>query len=378
MKSIRVFNYRAGYLAAAAAVLLSTFLPAFASADQVTDRSIALSSSSMEATGVSYTVNFTPAVTAGAVVIDFCSDSPVLGETCTAPVGFSASSAATSGGFTMGTLTTTAPNKVLVTGTMTAATPLSIELTNVTNPDNAGTMYARIITYTDSTGAIGYTSATPGTHLDDGGVALSITSTVGVSGAVLESMTFCVSGAAIADNCVTTTAPTLKLGEPTGGTVALVAGTVSSGNIYTQISTNATNGAIVNLKSSAAGCGGLINSSKPAGCYIAPALTNGVIADNPATFGVKTATASKLNALTSNGTFQPAASSIYNSSTYALNYVGTGLSGITSTYGDPFLDTADGPVNTMNMTLTFAATVTNATPAGNYSADLSMIATGKY
>jgi hypothetical protein len=68
----------------------------------------------------------------------------------------------------------------------------------------------------------------------------------------------------------------------------------------------------------------------------------------------------------------------YNATTYAFNYVGTNLSGVTSTLGDPFLDTAGAPVNNQNMQLTFGATVTNATPAGNYSTSLSMIATGKF
>lgn len=379
MKSVKLFNYRAGYMAAAGALLLATFLPALASADQVTDRSIALSSSSVSATNVTYTVNFTAVKAAGAVVVDFCNDSPVLGQTCTAPAGFDASGAATSGGFTMGTLTAPANNKLAVTGTIGAGSTVAINLTGITNPNAAGPLYARIVTYTDATGAAGYTSANPNAvaaHLDDGGVAMSITPTVGVSGAVLESMTFCVSAAAITDNCVTTTAPTLTLGETVGTTKALSTSVVSTGDLFTQISTNATSGAVVNLKSSAMGCGGLVNSSNPSACYITPALQTGIIAGQ-AKFGVKTAAASNLDG-NSNGILQPVASSGYNNTTYALNWASGDATGVTSTYGDPFLDTNNLPANGQNMQLTFGASVSNSTPAGAYSADLSLIATGKF
>jgi hypothetical protein len=380
MKSMRVFNYRAGYLAASAALLLATFLPAFASADQVTSRSIQLSSASVNATAVSYTVNFTATKAAGAFVLDFCSDSPVIGQACAAPTGFNASTVATAtSGFTIGTLTTPANNKIAVTGAMTAGQNVSVVLTGIANPTAAGPLYARIVTYTNATDAAGYTSANPdvvAAHIDDGGVAMDITPTVGVSGAVLESMTFCVSAALITDDCITTTPPVLKLGEPVGTTTALDSTHLSTGDLYTQISTNATSGAVVNLKSNAAGCGGLINSSNPSGCYILPAL-KADFAAGTAKFGVKVvATADTGTA--PGGVFEAVAASGYNATTYALNYAAADASGITSTFGDPLLDTGGAPANGKNMQLTFGASVSNATPAGNYSADLGMIATGKY
>src|SRR5690606_34178331 len=94
MNFIRILDRRAMYLAMAfVLVLMSLVLPAMASAAQITTRSIALSSSSKAATNVTYEVTFTPAANAGAFVVDFCSDSPVMGATCTAPGGFSATSA---------------------------------------------------------------------------------------------------------------------------------------------------------------------------------------------------------------------------------------------------------------------------------------------
>jgi hypothetical protein len=377
MNSIKLYKRQAGRFVAAATVLFAMFVPALASAAQVTERSIALSNSSASATGVSYTVNFTAVQAAGAFVVDFCSDSPVLGQTCTAPTGFNATAAAsTTSGFTS---VTGATSKVTVTGTINASDVVSVAITGITNPSTAGPLYARIVTYANGTDAAGYTSADPdavGAHKDDGGVAVSITPTIGVSGAVLESMTFCVSSAAITDNCVTTSAPTLKIGEIVGSTQALDAAHVSTGDIYTQLSTNASNGAVVNLKSSATSCGGLINSSKPTGCYILPALGSDITAGQ-AKFGVKTATATNLDG-NSNGALQPVTGSGYSNSAYALNYVAGNATGVTSTYGDPFIDTNGAPANGKNMKLTFGASVSNSTPAGLYSADLSLVATGKF
>jgi hypothetical protein len=379
MNSIKlsVFDRRIGFGIAAAVLVLATFMSALVSADQVTQRSIELSSSSVSATNVTYTVKFTAVHAAGAFVVDFCSDSPVLGQTCTAPTGFNATAAAsTTSGFTD---VTGATSKVTVAGTINASDNVSVAVTGVTNPSTAGPLYARIVTYDTKAHALLYTSTGAGTDTnvqDNGGVAISITPTIGVSGSVLESMTFCVSGAAITDNCVTTTPPTLKLGETVGSSLALDAAHVSTGNIYTQISTNASSGAVVNLKSSATNCGGLINSSKPSGCYILPALTGGITAGQ-AKFGVKTATATNLNG-SSNGTLQPVTGSGYSNSAYALNYVAGNATGVTSTYGDPFLDTNSVPANGQNMQLTFGASVSNSTPAGSYSTDLSLIATGKY
>ncbi|MET0980320.1 MAG: hypothetical protein ABWX90_03630 [Candidatus Saccharimonadales bacterium] len=376
MSSMRLFNHRAGLMVAAAAVLLGAVAPALVSAAQVTERSIELSSSSADASNVVYRVNFTPtqADATAAVVIDFCENSPVLGEACTAPAGFNASTATASGGFTLGTLATPADNKVMVTGAITTS-PTSVVLTGVHNPTAAGTIYARILTYADSTVADDYVSTTPGAHLDDGGVALAITPTIGVSGAVLESMLFCVAKNVITANCDLTgnQPPTLKLGQDVGGVISLNSADVYTGTINTQISTNAANGAVISLKSSAVGCGGLINSSQPSGCFITPALQTNITQGQPK-FGVKTAA----DSTDVNGTIRAFPASGYNDTTYALNWVSGDATGVTSTYGDPFLDTNSLPANNKNMTLTFGASASNQTPAGTYSADLSMIATGKF
>lgn len=379
MISFKRVNRQTGFLVTVGALLVAFvapgLVPAFASADQVSDRSIELSTSSKDASPVDYSITFTPVKTAGAFVVEFCTNTPVIQESCTAPGGFVINSATSTD--TVKPLTADAANRVEVTKTLTAATPVTVKLSGVHNPTLAGQMYARIVTYDTEANALTYDTTTLGTGAagvqDQGSVALEITDTIGVNAAVLESMTFCVSKDPIS-NCSTTTTPTLQLGKTTGTIVALDPSEVSTGNIYTQISTNASSGAVVNLKSSAAGCGGLINSSKPTGCFIAPAQ-NTDIAFGQAKFGVKTATATGGSDI-----FEPVSGSHYNNSTYALNYdtSNTNATGVTGPYGDPFLDTGGAVANNMNMALTFGASASNSTPAGNYSASLSLIATGKF
>lgn len=384
MKFMTLFNRRARYFVAAISLVFAAMMPGLVSADQVTERSIALSSSSVDAQNVTYTVNFTATKAAGAFVVDFCSNSPVIGEACTSPAdahNFSASAAAsTTTGFT--SVTALDAHTVVVTGTIAAAATVSVDLTGINNPDNAGPLYARIVTYDTQSNASQYTSTDLKSGAqDEGGVAMAITPTIGVSAAVLESMTFCVSGESIGDSCVGTgskqpalAAPTLKLGQDNGGVIALNADDVYTGVINTQISTNAVSGAVINLKSNALRCGGLINSSKKTDCYIKPALKTDIV-KGQAKFGVKTG-ADDVDA--TNGTIEAVKDSGYGATSFAMNWVTGDTTGVTSTYGDPLLDTDGKPANNKNMPLTFGASVSNQTPAGLYSADLSLIATGRF
>lgn len=392
---IKLFDRRAKLIVAAFAMLLGTIVPALVSADQVTTRSIELSSSSTQATNVTYTVNFTPVHDAEAFIVDFCTVTPLYGEDCTTPAGFNVGSlSAVPAGFTSIAERTndTDHNTLRVTGSMTAGTPVSAVITGITNPTAAGTIYARIVTFDTEAHADSYVSnpvepAVNDGMVDNGGVALSITPTVGVSGAVLESMTFCAASAVITVDCANAAAnlPTVKLGTTVGDATVLDSADTYEGTIYTQISTNAASGAIVSLKSNTLGCGGLARAGAPSfaeGCGIAPALAGGV-ADGQAKFGVKVGTAAAAaGAPASSGTLRAYHNvsdvAYYDDTTFKMNWVSGDGTGVTSTYGDPFLDTNSLPVNNMGMPIIFGASAANNTPAGRYSADLSLIATGKF
>lgn len=381
--SFSILNRRQiGLFVAAGALLLALVLPTIAGAAQLTARSVELTSSSINApaASVTYNVKFTSVGAAGAAVIEFCGNSPLIGATCDTPTGFSATSVAS----TFGTVTAVDANTVKVVGTIAATTAISIPLANITNPSVVGPMYARIVTYDTDANATAHNTAETfeqdANRVDEGGAAISITDSIGVSAAVLESMSFCVSGAIIAENCVgaSATPPTLKLGEEvTTGVTALSSAQISTGDIFTQISTNAASGAVVNLKSNATSCGGLKRAGAPAACDITPVVASGFLAGQ-AKFGVKTNASVNSATGTASGIYRPFDGSVYTPTDYLMNFAADNLTGITSPYGDPFLDTAGAPVNNKNIKLTFGASVSNDTPAGLYSVDLGLIATGKF
>lgn len=392
MRSFRFIDQKAGRVIASLGLLLATILPtltpALAAAATVTSRSIQLSSSIASSTDVSYQINFTAVGAAGAVVVDFCTVTPLIGEACATPAGFSASSVDTSTTSDADVTSVSAldANTIVIETAITAAEAVSLDVDDIDNPSATGPMYARILTYDDATEAATYTSTDPDAthaHVDDGSVAISIRDGIGVSGDVLETMTFCVSGGDNIDaGCTgTLTAPTVKLGTTVGDNTVLDSADTYEGNVYTQISTNAVGGAIVSLRSNTVGCGGLSRAgaaSFAAGCGIAAALAGGIV-DGEAKFGVKTGTAAGQSPST--GTFRPyddGGGAYYSNTVFKMNWVSGDAEGVTSTYGDPFLDTNGAPVQNMEMPITFGASASATTPAGRYSAQLSLIATGTF
>ena len=373
-----------------AVTIFSTFYAAIVAAAPLTVMSITPSSASTEAEGVSYSLTFTPDQNAGAVVIDFCDNTPLLGQSCTAPAGLDVSGAtAGAGGHTIlpATGSDTEGNTIFATKAgITADTPETLVFNALVNPDDADVMYARIVTYADGTAAAGYDSEDPdaaGAVVDNGSVSMYFNDTVVVQGTVLETMTFCVSGADIAPDCAGAAAPTITLGAEQGvgsGIFALVPGTVHEGSLHVQMNTNATGGAVVRLKSSAT-CGGLMRLGSDE-CNIAAAGAGPIAVDNTAKFGVKLAAATTASGASSPvGTLQPydfGGTPFYDTTDFKLNFNDDDSVGITSVIGDPLLDTADAPATNQNMELTFGATVGTDTPAGTYSTDLSLIAVGTF
>jgi hypothetical protein len=378
MTNIKTISRSFVPLVAVFAMLLSLITPIFVSAAPVTTKSVQLSNASVSFPDTTYTVSFKAVQEAGAFVVDFCKNSPVIGTECEPPTDMNASAAESE---TLGfTDVTGGTSKVTVAGTIGAGATIAVNIDKIVNPSEAKTIYARIVTYDTKAHALLYQSETLGEgSRDEGSVAISITPTVGVSGRVLETLLFCVSGDVIGAGCTGVQPPVLKLGEPVGDEIALVPGELSDGTIHTQLTTNAVNGAVIRLKSSAEGCGGLLKAGTPDECYISPAQATGLNAnDNSAKFGVMTSTATDTPSTTATGSLLPVEDSGYNNNTYALNYAANKLTGVTSTFGDPFLDTRNQPASNKNMALTFGVTVSTNTPSGVYAADLSLIATGKF
>lgn len=253
IKYLRGFK-RAGFGVAAALLTAAVLTPALvqpskASAAQVTSRKIVIGSSATSA-ATTYALTFTPVTTAQELIVDFCSNSPLVGDTCsftaaTVPtVGVPVSSVGTAASVGTGTPVHT----IKVTGlTMTAATPFTITFTSgITNPTTAVSYYARILTYATGNAA-GYTPgnvspATPviGTDVDTGGDALATTSNILVTAKVFETLSFCIFQTACG------TPANLTLGDPVTGALSSSTPYVNSTAQYT-LATNAGSGVNVTM-----------------------------------------------------------------------------------------------------------------------------------
>lgn len=412
---------RIAYTVAAVAVIVTVVFPAFkpklAGAAQLTTRSITMSDSGQSGgaittgvgsgTNVTYEFAFTTSQAAQSMVIDFCNTSPLIGDTCVAPVGMTASAAAltgVTGNITAAgwTVTASASQIKIAKGTGAAATSgiQKFELAGITNPASVvyggtpkpvGTFYARMYTYADSTfggTSTAYVSPTSlGNYMDYGGIALSTNQIITITAKVQEQLTFCVSGASQAtwtttNDCSDTqaaVAPALILGH--GAPTAILDNSATdTGTVYSQISTNAAYGAAIAMRNSNTTCGGL-SADGGTTCAI-PANNTGAntpaaIAAGTAAFGLYVTN----GVLGFNGIGAVTADTNYNNGT-ATNYgmdteTTTDVGSVTGTYGDRVAFTT-APCYRINNSYTFAATASLTTPAGIYTANMDLIATGTF
>lgn len=358
---------------------------AAAATGQLTAPSITLSTSAPGATNVSYQVGFTPATSATiqGIVVDFCDLDPIIGDSCAIPAGFSVGTptVTTSGGSNTG-LTGTWTAGLLnggrtltltnASGTaLTSSTPVIFTLTTATNPSASDTpFYARILTYTTTAGATGYTDTVPGSYTDGVGVALSTASTVQITAKVMPTLTFCVSGAAPGPNCGGTSTPNIEIGHGTPKSINSSAIDVNS--VYSQMSTNAINGAVIKAKISTGACGGLKDA---AGDCIAPnSATLATMAAGTTGFGMMVfdGTGGSGTVSASANYFNGTDSTCAAGNEFALN-----KANMTGAFGDE-VASSGAPVNNVNNQYCFAATASNVTPAGIYTADMNLIATGTF
>jgi hypothetical protein len=412
-----------GLVAAVLTVVVAAagLLPGYASAAQMTTRSIKVSDSSKSGgaitsgvgsgTNVAAVVGFTVSNTAtniGGIVIDFCSNSPIIGDACTAPVGFNVnrSSTALSGqtnisGFAVNTTDTQDNRIILDNGTPAAPGGAAVSFTlgdgstnGFTNPTANGPLYARIYTYTTGAAADAHDSDAPTGYTDFGGIALSIQDYVNITARVQETITFCasaddISGAGINPllvDCSDATPPEVVIGH--GGPPAILeANAVDRATVYTQMSTNATSGAVVRMRATNTCANGGLSSTGGAVCNI-PSVSSATpvaIAPGTAAFGLfVSGSATTVGVPTSSGTIDPDLG--YHDNAFAdevtpsLHYgmdTSTVGDNVTTTYGDTIMSCA-GPVSQVNNHLVFAATASLTTQAGIYTGNEVLIATGTF
>ena len=185
---------RATYLAARifALILVSILLYALAGqthAANLLDRSLTLSNSNASSSA-SYTVGFTIPSNSpvGSIRFLFCSNTPLEIDTCDAPNGFDVS-AATIGaqsGFGIMTIRTQDANSIVVGNDPTAVVPpkpVSFTFDNVTSPNDIGSYYLRLSTYSSNNGT--------GGRIDFGGLAFAINNNVQITSEVPPFLAFC-------------------------------------------------------------------------------------------------------------------------------------------------------------------------------------------
>lgn len=356
-------------------------LPGLASADQVQSRSISISNSTPSATGVKYKVGFKTGATGTTqgIVVDFCGDTPIIGAACdttTDPIkglpSFTAASATLGAvtnmtGWTVSSATTTTV-KLTSSTPIAAGTSITFELNGITNINVARSFYARVYTYASATPD--YVSPTSvGTKKDYGGFALSTANNIGVSATVMETLTFCASGlvgATAPTDCSAPTTPSVVLGTGTPQTIdanAVYDNSAGTSRSYMVLSTNALTGAAVSMKSNWT-CNGL-SSDNGSTCGIPGSSTD--LSQGVAGFGLKVGTGSGTT-----GSLAPTGS--YSASTFHMGLTGTA----DTTYGDTIANTAAAPCSNMVSQLTFGATASLTTPAGIYSTNETLIATGTF
>lgn len=370
---------------------------------QVTSRSITLSNSAPSATGVTYTARFTTATTGNieGVVIDFCANDPLPGDTCTTTgtltsftIGASPSVANT--GLNAGTwLTTNSTAHTLIYSNASATTPVSsgtaitVTLSNVTNPTPGsypGSFYARFLTYAVSTTATAYTSTAPGAYIDYGGDAISTVQNINITAKVFETLSFCVFNSSCG------TQATLILGDPTTGALSTSAayGTPDTGTNSAQytLATNAGSGVSVTMtgttlcRSTGSNCNTATTSP-----YTITSIgaTPHVLTTGSEQFGMCTDVTGNTASMVVDTPYLDTANACHGITETSNVYSGTSLFGFddntstgTNSAGGSQVMHAPGAVPNYTGSFCFLADIAATTEAGVYTNSLNMVATSTF
>lgn len=333
-------------------------------------RSITMSSSAPSATNVNYHVTFTVATPylLSALIVDFCSNSPTVGDDCNGPTGLSAGVSSTVSNFTIGgspisgwTVGSIGGDDTLLyqaasSGSGTSVVPgtvIAFDITNITNPSSVTSFYARILTY--SAQSPNYTDTSPDEYKETGSLALSTAGGIGLTFQVPESLAFCVYKSSCGDS------PIVVLGH--GSPTRLDSTAVDTGSVQFALSTNAQTGVVVNAK----------GDTLKAGSSQIPPIDSG--SGNPNKSMTAGTAAFGMDIPSSDAAYTVPACLQGNGT--ATGFYCFNLAGITGAFGSAVIS-GTGPLNNALATLTFAATAAPDTPAGEYSATISLVAVATF
>jgi hypothetical protein len=438
------FTQRPSYIGAVLLIAVATLMPLLitgsASAAQILNRSLSISSAVPSATSVTYTVGdgtngfkFGSSHIVKGMKFEVCSTAV---GTCSHPAGFTWAS---SGGYTLTnwqdatafTKDTTNTNDCDGTNVATlclsrsgATTPENtssnhkIVVTGVVNPDNTNctsnpncSFFVRMTTYTNAT----YTG---GTITDTGTVASSTTQTLTVNAAVAEVLNFCVGSTTVNDattsvgaDCTAVSGTALNIGTLDTGSTNVSPVNTNGGdnkNGVAMIRTNAASGAVVSydsiqqsgtnqlgtLRISGASC----NASSAVltdQCIRAVGTTQATLTAGTENFGmtvgaINCGSVSSYTCTFSAGTYNLARDTAYDGNGTNTYTTDSGTVGGTTNQGYAWDDSgtsrtiassaasATKVIDDEAMILKFAATPSITTPFGLYAAQADFIAVPTY
>jgi hypothetical protein len=146
----------------------------------------------------------------GSIMLEFCSEGPIVGDPCTGPAGFKLSTGtliAQSGetGFVVD-LSSTDNVLVLTRAPLaTTATNVTFTMDNITNPSAVGSYFARLQTFA--------TNDASGPATDYGGLAFSMNQEVNITTTVPPFLYFCVGVSISGTDCTTATGDQVNFGD---------------------------------------------------------------------------------------------------------------------------------------------------------------------
>lgn len=416
---------------ASAALLPALLLNSSASGAQLNNRFIDMSATqTSEGSGrdggdafgqdVTYGVSFSLAsahANLEGVVVDFCSNSPIVGDACTAPTGFDVNEGTLAianlvGGASLTLDAATDTNTVVLTnGTgdnLAGAATVSFSLgtaaasDGITNPTTLGTFYARILTYTDSTVAAAYApNGGEGAYIDDGGIALSVTNELTITARVQEVLQFCIGTEtdstitpAVGDDCTDVSGTALDLGVVEASTTQRTSDADILNDGLAMIRTNASAGAVIYYKAEqetglSNGGAGTLRRAGSDDCGTIASVANscfnsaGGDITNPAQTAIASGTELFGMTLTNLSTATGGATAALSCN---AAYDGDGSCGAGAATGyawDPTgaFDTiaaTSGPADDEHVQIEFAATASPTTPTGLYTATANFVATATF
>lgn len=346
---------------------------------------------------VTYTIGFTAGTTGniGGVVIDFCSNSPITGDACTAPTGFDTNEAtlgiANQTGvtdFVVDTTNSTA-NTVILTRTpasVSAATAIEIDLGTTaasdgfTNPTSTGTFYARILTYAVTATAQAYVPGTPGAYVDDGGVAMAVANEITITARVQEVLQFCIgtTDSGSSGDCTDISGTAIDLGVVDSSTVQASAADAGLG----MIRTNANGGAVIyykaeqntssgKLKVAGASCSGTLTTDQ---CFNSTGTTQNSIVAGTEEFGM---TLTDIDLTNGGATTALACDTNYDGDGSCGGGAATGYAWDDSGSFDT-IASASSVLDDEMFNMQFAATASATTPTGIYTVTANFVATSTF